>query len=566
MWGCRSSVLALATGLVLLAPLEVTAQQEQHRVLTLYAQRRENPNPMILDPLLQELFAQRLPGVDYYNEFIDGARFAGPEYEHALRDFLKRKYAGRRFDAVIASSSQAMGFVTANRDELFAGVPVVFATSPSVETELGLPKVPEPRSTGVTSATDLARTLTLVTQLQPDTKRVFVVSGSSALDKLYEDVARTQFRALEGRFEFTYWSGLPMKDLLERVADLPPDSILYPLMITQDSSGQRYLPHDQIERIATAANVPVYAWSRQQMGRGVIGGSMNNPGLLAGPLVELVIRVIGGENPENIPVAHVDINVSEVDWRQLRRWGISEARVPAGTAVRFREPGLWERYRSYIIGTVILVVLQTTLIAGLLVQRVRRRRVERALRGSEGALRESNKQNQDLAGRLITAQEVERARIARELHDDVCQRLAGLSIVLGGFRRRMSESSQESDIDETIAMIQKTTSSLSNDVRHLSHELHSGVLQYAGLAAALKEHCSEFGRHHHLDISVTRHRRPWRVGQRYRVVSVPGDPGGAREHGSSCASERRAGTIGPDAPRSGTRYRGRWRRIRSRTS
>ena len=187
MWGRRRSVAALATGLLLLAIVDVTAQQEQRSVLTLYAQRRENPVPVILDPLLQEILAQRLPGVDYYNEFIDGARFADPEFQHALRDFLKRKYAGRRFDALIAASSQALGFVKANRDELFAGVPVVFATSPSVETELGRTKVPEPRSTGVTSATDLARTLTMVTQLQPETKRVFVVSGSSAFDKLYED-------------------------------------------------------------------------------------------------------------------------------------------------------------------------------------------------------------------------------------------------------------------------------------------------------------------------------------------------------------------------------------------
>jgi signal transduction histidine kinase len=188
---------------------------------------------------------------------------------------------------------------------------------------------------------------------------------------------------------------------------------------------------------------------------------MNDAKPLAGPLVDLVVRVIDGENPENIPVAHIDLNVSEVDWRQLQRWGISEARVPAGATVRFREPGLWERYRSYIIGTVILLVLQTTLIAGLLVQRVRRRRVEHSLRESEGALRESNQQNQDLAGRLITAQEVERARIARELHDDVCQRLAGLSMVLGGFRRRIGEPESDVDVDETLAMIQKTTSNLS---------------------------------------------------------------------------------------------------------
>ena len=428
---------------MLLAILEVTAQGEQRSVLTLYAQRRENPVPLILDPLLQEILAQRLPGVDYYNEFIDGARFADPEYQHALRDFLKHKYAGRRFDVLIAASSQAMGFLKANRDELFAGVPVVFSTSPSVQTELGLTKVPEPRSTGVTSTIDLTRTLTLVTQLQPETKRVFVVSGSSAFDKLYEDIARTQFRAFDARFEFTYWSGLPMKDLLERVVDLPRDSILFPLMITQDRSGQRYLPFDQIERLAAAANVPVYAWGSPEMGRGVVGGSMNSPERLAGPLADLVIRVLGGENPENIPVAPVDINVSEVDWRQLQRWGISEARVPAGTTVRFREPGLWERYRSYVIGTVILVVLQTTLIAGLLVQRVRRRRVESALRESEAALRESNQQNQDLAGRLITAQEAERSRIGRDLHDDVCQRLAVLAMMLSGLKHRLSGSTPQ---------------------------------------------------------------------------------------------------------------------------
>ena len=402
---------ALAGGLLFLAIHGAQAQSEQRSVLALYAQRREAPIPQALDPMLQRILGDRLPGVDYYNEFIDEVRFADPEFQLALRDFLKRKYAGRRFDAVIAASDRALEIVKANSDELFAGVPVVFSAPSGTDRP--------PHSTGVTSRMDLARTLTMVTQLQPETKRVFVVSGSSAFDKAIEDRARAQFRAFEGRFEFTYWSGLPIRELLERVADLPPDSILYPLMLTQDISGRRFLHFDQTDRIADAANVPVYAWASPEMGRGVIGGSLYDPEHLATPLAEAAIRVLGGEKPEDIPVVEVDPNVSEVDWRQLRRWGISEARVPAGTTVRFREPGLWERYRSYIIGTLILLLLQTALIAGLLVQRVRRRRVERALRESEGALRATAEQNQDLAGRLITAQEEERARIARELHDDV---------------------------------------------------------------------------------------------------------------------------------------------------
>ena len=100
----RRSVVALTT--LFLAIVDVTAQGEQRSVLTLYAQRRESALATIVDPLLQEILAQRVAGgVDYYNEFIDASRFAEPEFQHALRDFLKHKYAGRRFDVLIAASS-----------------------------------------------------------------------------------------------------------------------------------------------------------------------------------------------------------------------------------------------------------------------------------------------------------------------------------------------------------------------------------------------------------------------------------------------------------------------------
>ena len=112
-----------------------------------------------------------------------------------------------------------------------------------------------------------------------------------------------------------------------------------------------------------------------------------------------------------------------------------------------------------------------------------------------------HEQNQDLAGRLITAQEAERARIARELHDDAIQQLAGLSIVLGGLRGRLTRASPQGDVDETLAGLQQRTSALSDGIRNLSHELHSGVLQHAGLVAALKQHCREFAQHHGLEVS-----------------------------------------------------------------
>ncbi|HEV3115625.1 MAG TPA: sensor histidine kinase, partial [Gemmataceae bacterium] len=111
-----------------------------------------------------------------------------------------------------------------------------------------------------------------------------------------------------------------------------------------------------------------------------------------------------------------------------------------------------------------------------------------------GALQASHEQIQDLAGRLITAQESERARIARELHDNFSQQLAALSIALSGLRRRLPDSA--TDTQSEIGRLQQQTIGLSEEVRHLSHELHPGVLQHAGLVAALHGSFEEFGLSH----------------------------------------------------------------------
>jgi two-component system sensor histidine kinase UhpB len=110
------------------------------------------------------------------------------------------------------------------------------------------------------------------------------------------------------------------------------------------------------------------------------------------------------------------------------------------------------------------------------------------------ALKTSYAQIQDLAGRLITAQENERARIARELHDNFSQQLAALSIALSSLRRALPASA--ADAQGEVARLQQETVGLSEEVRLLSHELHPGVLQHAGLAAALRGSFDELALRH----------------------------------------------------------------------
>jgi PAS domain S-box-containing protein len=71
------------------------------------------------------------------------------------------------------------------------------------------------------------------------------------------------------------------------------------------------------------------------------------------------------------------------DWRVLKRWGISESRLPPDSVVRFREPTIWEQYRWYIIGALAIMAVQALLILGLLLHRMRRRQAEGELRESQ---------------------------------------------------------------------------------------------------------------------------------------------------------------------------------------
>jgi PAS domain S-box-containing protein len=95
-----------------------------------------------------------------------------------------------------------------------------------------------------------------------------------------------------------------------------------------------------------------------------------------------------------------------------------------------------------------------------------------------------------VGGRLIEAQERERSRIARELHDDICQRLALLSLEL----EQAIQSSDTAQNDSRWPDIQQQCSEIAGDVQALSHELHSSKLDYLGLAPAIRGFCNEFSK------------------------------------------------------------------------
>jgi signal transduction histidine kinase len=121
---------------------------------------------------------------------------------------------------------------------------------------------------------------------------------------------------------------------------------------------------------------------------------------------------------------------------------------------------------------------------------------ERELRESQQKLQENYRRNQDLAGKLLSAQEDERRRIARELHDDIGQRLALLSVSIDELRD--SIPAEEEKARDSAQVLTNDLHSVCTDIQNICHHLHSSTLQYMGLEVALRNLCKAVAQQHHI--------------------------------------------------------------------
>jgi PAS domain S-box-containing protein len=110
---------------------------------------------------------------------------------------------------------------------------------------------------------------------------------------------------------------------------------------------------------------------------------------------------------------------------------------------------------------------------------------------AEETLRRQNLQFEELTAKLLTAQEHERQRIARELHDDVTQRLAALAVDLGSLVRAYPSDPQ---LQARLRTVQETAGQLADDVHNFAYRLHPSLLEHLGLEAAIRDHVDEFRR------------------------------------------------------------------------
>ncbi|TMJ04546.1 MAG: GHKL domain-containing protein [Alphaproteobacteria bacterium] len=314
------------------------------------------------------------PAVTIYHEKLDLNVFDGPAYQNVLATFVTEKYRDRPIGMIVALGARALHCSILLRDKQRPEIPIVFAGVGDEATELS--ELP-PNVTGRTIQVSFENYIMAARHLVSGLRQLAVVGDPLERQGFRSHLKRALLSPPPG-VEFLDLTGLPIRNVKERVAILASDSAILFTTLNVDGDGKVLTPRQALDTIARSANRPIVVDVETHVGRGAAGGFVVRPAVVGKETAELVSRVFDAGTASRIPITASDSVWPVFSWLELQKWGIDERFLPPGSDVRFRQTQMWDRYRWQIVLFTAVFLLQSFLILAFLYEDRRRRVAEAA--------------------------------------------------------------------------------------------------------------------------------------------------------------------------------------------
>ncbi|MFA4876877.1 MAG: ABC transporter substrate binding protein [Methanoregula sp.] len=312
-------------------------------------------------------------------EYLDWKNHPDNKNLDTLTRLYQEKYREKPPDVILTTDDAALSFILDHRSDVFGDIPVVFSGANNYAL------ISESRRANVTGKTEEIspeKTLSSVFMLFPSTGRIYILYEDTETGNGIADRIRNAEYSYRNRAEFIYITNITFDEMATTARTFPAGSVIISAF-TRDRNGN-VMDHDKVMALLNAnANVPVFSMYDMAMGYGAIGGSIlsgRHEGEIAGAMA---VRILKGEPVSAVPVNTGDTTIYIFDQNQLDRFFVPDERLPAGSTVINRVPGILDQYFLEVVAAVLIIVILVLCVVVLIFNIRIRKKAEEALADSE---------------------------------------------------------------------------------------------------------------------------------------------------------------------------------------
>jgi PAS domain S-box-containing protein len=322
--------------------------------------------------------------IEIYSEYMDTKRIYDPIYIGLLHETYKHKFKSSQFGLIICSDNNALNFLLRYRDKIFSKTPVVFCGINSFNDSM---LEHSALFTGTVEDINIRDTIDTALKLHPETKNIYVYGVDTTTYFANKERLEAIIPDYKGSIEFTFVEYLNIKQVQNSIKKLTPNSMILILSSISDEQGHVLPFKQEAEMMSSVSSVPIYSCWDFFLGNGIVGGKLISGFAQGETAGKIALRILNGESIKNIPVLKKSPNRFMFDDRQMKCFCINESQLPEGSIIINKPLSFYTQHKRLIWGTGTIIAGLLFIVLTLVINTLKRKHIEEALRESEERFR-----------------------------------------------------------------------------------------------------------------------------------------------------------------------------------
>ncbi len=316
---------------------------------------------------------EKHPDYELTVEYMDSKKINTKEYFDSLLNLYEKKFSSRKYEVLIAADNYAFNFALNHHKKIFNNIPIVFTGVENFKEDM-IPKDLRRYVTGVVEYKEIEKNIELIEKTIKNLDTLYIISDNTLSSKAIQNQILSASKKFENRFKIIYDNKIDITSLKEKVNSLPKNSAVLFTSLYSDIKG-RYIPYNNLRVFFQNSKYPIFVLNKIHLGEGVIGGIVVNPIEQGSLAAKKAFEIINGAKPSSIKI---DTPTSKYyfDYNIIKKYNLNNSDISLLATLINKPKGFFEKYRKFIDSAFLLMPLLILLIIGLIVNIVKRVKLE----------------------------------------------------------------------------------------------------------------------------------------------------------------------------------------------